>query len=220
MRATKREDEAPKAGEAIAIIGMVQGAGISKAFPNPDGEYPDVSRDFSGQGAANAVAGIFQGMPLGGSVASSALNVSAGAKSRWSNVFAGLIIVVVVLLFSPVISLVAMPAMAALLIMAGIQSIKKEEFLDVWDVPYDVAMATQNMQLMAHSLGLGTCVVVAPVCDMRDDMKTMKMLKVPHGYKVALPLAVGYPDESPNPRPRWALEDIVFYEAFGQGREK
>lgn len=136
---------------SIAIIGMVQGAGISKAYPNPDGEYPDVSKDFTGQGAANAVAGIFQGMPLGGSVASSALNVSAGAKSRWSNVFAGLIIVVVVLLFSPVISLVALPAMAALLIMAGIQSIKKEEFLDVWDVgwgPRIVMIVTFAMTLM------------------------------------------------------------------------
>jgi len=93
-------------------------------------------------------------------------------------------------------------------------------YLDVWDVPYDVAMATQNMQLMAHCLGLGTCVVVAPVCDIVDDVKTMELLKVPHGYKVALPLAVGYPDESPGPRPRWDLEDIVFYEEFGRGREK
>jgi nitroreductase len=93
-------------------------------------------------------------------------------------------------------------------------------YLDVWDVPYDVAMATQNMQLMAHSLGLGTCVVVAPVCDIVDDHKTMKLLKVPHGYKVALPLAVGYPDESPGPRPRWALEDIVFYEEFGKRRAR
>jgi len=92
-------------------------------------------------------------------------------------------------------------------------------YLDVWDVPYDVAMATQNMQLMAHSLGLGTCVVVAPVCDIVDDHKTMELLKVPHGYKVALPLAVGYPDESPRPRPRWALEDIVFYEEFGKRRQ-
>jgi SulP family sulfate permease len=113
---------------------MVQGAGVSKAYPNPDGNYPDISRDFSGQGVANAAAGIFQGMPIGGSVASTALNVSAGARSRWANVFAGLVIVVVVLLFSQAVSLVAMPAMAALLIVAGIQSIKKEEVLDVWDV--------------------------------------------------------------------------------------
>ena len=88
--------------------------------------------------------------------------------------------------------------------------------LDVWDVPYDAAMATQNMQLMAHALGLGTCVVVAPVCDMRDDIKTMKLLNVPHGYKIMAPLAVGYPDESPNPRPRLPLKDIVYYEEFGE----
>jgi len=56
-------------------------------------------------------------------------------------------------------------------------------------------------------------------CDIVDDHKTMELLKVPHGYKVALPLAVGYPDESPGPRPRWALEDIVFYEEFGKGGE-
>ena len=135
---------------SIAIIGLVQGAGVSKAYPNPDGDYPDTSRDFTGQGAANAVAGIFQGMPLGGSVASTALNVSAGAKSRWANVFSGLVIVMVVLLFSGAVSLVAMPAMSALLIMAGIQSIKKEEFLDVWDVgwgPRIVMVVTFAMTL-------------------------------------------------------------------------
>ena len=91
-------------------------------------------------------------------------------------------------------------------------------YLDVWDVPYDVAMATQNMQLMAHALGLGTCVVVAPVCDIIDEVETAKLLRIPHGYKVALPLAVGYPDESPGPRPRRALEDIWYYEEFGKRR--
>lgn len=91
--------------------------------------------------------------------------------------------------------------------------------LDVWDVPYDAAMATQNMQIMAQALGLGTCVVVAPVCDMRDDIKTMELLGVPHGYKIALPVAVGYPDESPNPRPRLPLAEIVYHEKFGQGRK-
>ena len=92
--------------------------------------------------------------------------------------------------------------------------------LDVWDVPYDSAMATENMMLMATSLGLGTCCVVAPVSDMRDDIKMMELLKVPHGYKIVCPLAVGYPDESPNPRPRLPLEDIVYYEGFDRGRVK
>jgi len=92
--------------------------------------------------------------------------------------------------------------------------------LDVWDVPYDSAMATQNMLLMARTLGLGSCVVVAPVSDMRDDIKVMELLKIPHGYKVIAPLAIGYPDESPNPRPRLSLEEIIFYEKFDRRRER
>jgi SulP family sulfate permease len=117
---------------ALAIIGLVQGAGVSKAYANPDGNYPNSSRDFIGQGAANIGAGLFQGMPVGGSVGSTALNVSSGAKSRWANIFSGLIVVLAVLLFSQAVSMVAMPAMAALLIVAGFQSIKSESIRDIW----------------------------------------------------------------------------------------
>ena len=89
---------------ALAIIGLVQGAGVSKAYANPDGNYPNSSRDFIGQGAANLGAGLLQGMPIGGAVGSTALNISAGAKSRWANIFSGLIVVLAVLLFSQAVS--------------------------------------------------------------------------------------------------------------------
>jgi SulP family sulfate permease len=130
---------------SLTIIALVQGAGVSKSYANPDGRYPDVSRDFFGTGAANVAASFFQGMPLGGSVGTSALNVSAGARTRWANFFSGLVIVVVVLLFSQAIGFAAMPAMAALLIVAGVQSIKVEEVRDVWDVglgPRSVMLVT------------------------------------------------------------------------------
>jgi SulP family sulfate permease len=130
---------------SVAIIGLVQGAGVSKGYPNADGTYPDISRDFFGQGAANVASSLFQGMPLGGSVSTTALNVSAGARSRWANVFSGLIVAVAVLLFSRAVSLVTMPAMAGLLIVAGFQSLKVEAFTDVWDVgwgPRSVMLAT------------------------------------------------------------------------------
>jgi SulP family sulfate permease len=117
---------------ALAIIGLVQGAGVSKAYPNPDGAYPNPSRDFVGQGAANIGAGLLQGMPIGGSVSGTALNISSGARSRWANVFSGLLVVLAVLLFSRAVGLVAMPAMAALLIVAGAQSINRERIADVW----------------------------------------------------------------------------------------
>jgi SulP family sulfate permease len=94
----------------LAIIRLVQGVGVSQAYANPDGDYPNPSRDFIGQGAANIGAGLLQGMPIGGAIASTALNISAGAKSRWANIFSGLLVAVVVLLFSRAVSLVV-PAM-------------------------------------------------------------------------------------------------------------
>src|SRR4030043_1788449 len=88
---------------AVGIIGLVQGAGVSQTFPNPDGKYSDVSRDFLGQGAANIAAGFFGGIPAGGSSSGSALMVSAGARSRWANIFGGIAVALVVLLFADLV---------------------------------------------------------------------------------------------------------------------
>ena len=136
---------------ALAIIALIQGAGVSKGYPNPDGAYPDSSRDFIGQGAANLGASLFQGMPIGGSVSGTALNVSSGAKSRWANIISGLIVVAAILLFSQAVSLVAMPAMAGLLIVAGFQSIKRDRIADVWSTgwaPSIVMLVTLALTLI------------------------------------------------------------------------
>ena len=117
---------------AIAVIGLVQGAGVSKSVPNPDGAYGDSSRDFVAQGAANAVMGFFRGMPIGGSVSASALNVSSGARSRWANVYAGVIVAVVLLLFGSYVEKVPLPTVAALLIVAAAAALKPSAVMEVW----------------------------------------------------------------------------------------
>jgi sulfate permease, SulP family len=117
---------------AISVIGLVQGAGVSKSVPNPDGTYGDASRDFVAQGAANAVMGFFRGMPMGGSVSASALNVSSGARSRWANVYAGIIVAVVLLLFGSYVEKVPLPTVAALLIVAAAAALKPGAFMEVW----------------------------------------------------------------------------------------
>jgi sulfate permease, SulP family len=75
---------------ASGIIGLVQGAGVSQTFPNPDGKFSDLPRDFLGQGAANLAGGLFGGIPAGGSSSGTALMISAGARSRWANIFGGI----------------------------------------------------------------------------------------------------------------------------------
>ena len=117
---------------SLAFVGLVQGASISASFPNPDGRFPEVSRDFVGQGAANIAAGVFQGMPVGGSVSASALNRAAGARSRQSLVIAGLVMAVVILAFGGVVGYVAMPALAGLLMLIGYRTIKPADLQSVW----------------------------------------------------------------------------------------
>jgi SulP family sulfate permease len=117
---------------SIGIIGIVQGAGVSQTFPNPDGKYSNVSRDFLGQGAANLAASFFRGIPAGGSSSGTALMISAGARSRWANLFGGIAVAIVVLLFANAVELVAMPALAGLVIVAGIQMVNVTAIQTVW----------------------------------------------------------------------------------------
>ncbi|MGE5375080.1 MAG: SulP family inorganic anion transporter, partial [Bacteroidota bacterium] len=81
---------------------------------------------------ANIAAGFFGGIPAGGSSSGTALVTSAGARSRWANVFAGLFVAIIVLLFANVVELVAMPALAGLVIVAGVQMINVNNIQTVW----------------------------------------------------------------------------------------
>ncbi len=117
---------------SLAFVGLVQGASISANFPNSDGSYGDVSRDFVGQGAANVAAGVFQGMPVGGSVSASALNKAAGARSRQSLFIASVVMAVVILAFGTAVGYVAMPALAGLLMLIGFRTIKPADLRSVW----------------------------------------------------------------------------------------
>ena len=118
---------------SVAVIGLIQGAGVSQGTPNPNGKFPNVSRDFFGQGAANLAAGLVGGLPAGGSISGTALIMGAGARSRWTNIFAGLFVAAVVLLAAPLVEFVPMPALAALLIVAGFQGLRLPQAVTVWN---------------------------------------------------------------------------------------
>jgi SulP family sulfate permease len=91
-----------------------------------------VSRDFLGQGAANIATSLVSGLPAGGSLSGTALIMGAGAKSRWGNIFVGLFVAGIVLLAAPLVERVPMPALAALLIVAGFQGLRWEQAVVAW----------------------------------------------------------------------------------------
>ena len=109
---------------AIAAIVLVQGAGVAESAPNRDRTPSNPDQNFIAQGAGNLASGLFQGMPVGGSVGQTALNISAGAVDRWASIFSGIWMLVILVAFSGVVGVVAMPTLAAVLIVAAIGSVR------------------------------------------------------------------------------------------------
>ncbi len=125
---------------SLAFIGLVQGAGISANFPDENGNYPDPSRDFVGQGAANIAVGFFQGMPVGGSMSASSLVKKAGAKTRMALLISSVVMAIVIVIFGDAVGYIAMPALAGLLMIVGFRTIKPADIKAVWKTGTTQAM--------------------------------------------------------------------------------
>jgi SulP family sulfate permease len=117
---------------ALTIIALAQSAGISQAYVNPNGKYPNASRDFAGQGAANLAGALVQGLPAGGSLSGTAMLVKGGAQSRWANIFTALSAAIIILLLGDLIGRIAIAALAGLLMVVGFQTIKFREINKIW----------------------------------------------------------------------------------------
>ena len=75
----------------------------------------------------------------------------------------------------------------------------------------DPMMAGEHIALAATSLGYGTCWIGA-----FTEAEVKKILAIPERVKVVALMPVGVPDESPPPRPRKELKDMVFEDIYGK----
>lgn len=74
----------------------------------------------------------------------------------------------------------------------------------------DAAIAFDHLCLAAYGLGLGTCWM-----GWYHEESIKEALGIPQQFKVVGLTPLGYPDQSPNPRPRKELAEIAFCENWG-----
>jgi len=70
---------------------------------------------------------------------------------------------------------------------------------------FNTAIATEHMALMAAELGLGTCWV-----HLFDKQKIAEIFGLPPWLVPVTLMPAGYADETPEPRPRKSIEEIMF----------
>ncbi|HEX5513082.1 MAG TPA: SulP family inorganic anion transporter [Gammaproteobacteria bacterium] len=119
-------------GVAVGIVGLLQAAGVSQSYPNPNGKYPRMSVDFSGQGIANIASGLLRGLPVGGSFGQTALLVDAGARSRWATIISGVVAALAILLVARLVEALPMAALAGLLVVVGVRAVNTEQIRVIW----------------------------------------------------------------------------------------
>jgi SulP family sulfate permease len=186
---------------AISIIGLVQGAGVSQSYPNPDGKFPDVSRDFTGQGIANIATSFFAGVPGGGSMSGTAVTVNAGARSRWANVFAGIFVILIVLLFAGVVKLIPMSALSGLLIVVGFQNLQPQQILMVWQTGR-VSQTAMILTLIAtlalplqYAIVIGVAIsIMMHVFRSSNQVRLVEFVPVEGGFPIEQPAPLKLPD--------------------------
>lgn len=94
----------------------------------------DPNKDLKAVGAGNSISGLLGGLPMISEVARSSANVNFGGRTRWSNFFHGLFLLIAMLLFIPVIEMIPNTALAALLIAVAYRLASPNEFYKTYKV--------------------------------------------------------------------------------------
>lgn len=171
----------------MAVI-RVQVARVSQIAPNPEGAPTSMSRDFLSQGAANVASGLFRGLPVGGSISTTSLNVVSGARTRWAAIVTGVLVGVLVALFPNVVSYGAMPALGALLVAASASTIQPAEVLSPWNTGWPSRLASLSTFLatlllpIQVAVGIGVSLsMLIQLAESSADVSVVEVVEQPDG---------------------------------------
>jgi len=120
-------------GAVIALVGFAEVASISRVFASEERQRWDANREFLSQGAANLAAGFAGGFPVGGSFGRSGLNRLAGARSRWSGLVAG-VVVLLFLPFASILEILPIPVLSGIIIAAVWSLFRPKELAALWSM--------------------------------------------------------------------------------------
>jgi sulfate permease, SulP family len=115
----------------IALVGFAEPAAIARRYAAEDRRPWNANREFVGQGLANVASGAAGGYPVGGSFSRTALNRLGGATSRWSGVFTGAT-VLVLLPTAQILAPLPTAVLAGLVIAAVTSLVDVRAFVQYW----------------------------------------------------------------------------------------
>ena len=102
----------------IAILGFMEAISIAKAMADKTGQRLDPNQELIGQGLANLLGATTSSYPVSGSFSRSAVNMQAGAVTGLSSVITSVVVLGVLLFFTPLLYHLPQAVLAAVIMMA------------------------------------------------------------------------------------------------------
>lgn len=120
----------------FVFIGSLESLLTVKAIDSldPYRRTSNYNNDLSAVGAGNLIAAMLGGIPMISEVVRSSANVGFGGKTKWSNFFHGLFLLMAMIFLIPAIELIPNAALAAMLIYAGYRLAAPREFIHTFHI--------------------------------------------------------------------------------------
>jgi MFS superfamily sulfate permease-like transporter len=115
-----------KVAVVIAIIASLETLLSVEAIDklDPHKRFTPNNRELKAQGAGNLLSGLLGGLPMTAVIVRSSANLEAGARSKMSAVYHGVLLLVSVLMIPGILNLIPLSALAAILLIVGFKLTK------------------------------------------------------------------------------------------------
>ena len=120
---------------SILIITSIESLAIAKAVDkiDPYKRKTDLNKDLTGIGLSTMAAGLIGGLPIIAVIIRSTVNIHNGAKTKWSNLYQGVFLLILIVALSPIMKQVPLCAFAILLVYTGFKLASPAVFKQVYN---------------------------------------------------------------------------------------
>ena len=120
---------------SITTIASIETLASARAVDklDPYKRTTNLNKDLIGVGISTMVSGALGGLPIITVIVRSTVNVNSNAKTRWSNLYHGIFLILFVLILAPVLRSIPLAALAAILVHTGFKLASPHVFKHAYD---------------------------------------------------------------------------------------
>ncbi|SIN82013.1 SulP family inorganic anion transporter [Salinivibrio sp. ES.052] len=148
---------------ALAVVGLLESMMTATIVDDLTDTNSEKNRECKGQGIANIATGFLGGMAGCAMIGQSVINIKSGGRGRLSTLFAGVLLLIMVVFLSDWISQIPMAALVAVMIMVSIGTFSWESVVNLKSHPLStniVMVTTVAVVVFTHNLAIGVLVGV------------------------------------------------------------